>query len=119
MAVRASESWRDVRDRNDARCRRILETASPLVIYDLDWDAFGDHDIDADALRSLIYMRDVEGFTDRDLVGLTAHRTTLGDPLIRRFLGIWRAEEAGHAAAIDRYLRTYGISTGAAIPVRQ
>jgi hypothetical protein len=67
MAARASESWRDVCARNDARCRRISETASPLVIDDLDWAAVADHDVDADALRSVIYMRDVEGFTDRDL----------------------------------------------------
>ena len=64
-------------------------------------------------------MRDVEGFTDRDLIGLTAHRTTLRDPLIRPFLDIWRAEEAGHTAAIERYLQTYGRARGLAIPVRQ
>jgi len=109
----------DLRRRNEERCERILEHAAPLELEDLRWNAVGAVALDERVVASLVYMRDVEGFTDRDLVGLTAHRTTLGDPLIRRFLGIWRAEEAGHAAALDRYLRTYGVATGAAIPVRQ
>jgi len=108
-----------LRRRNEERCERILQHAAPLVLEDLRWDAVGAVALDPRVVASLIYMRDVEGFTDRDLVGLTAHRTTLGDPLIRRFLGIWRAEEAGHAAALDRYLCTYGVPTGAAIPARQ
>src|SRR5262245_15206936 len=107
MAVRTTESWRDIRARNDERCRRILATASPLVVDDLEWDAVADHEIDPDALASVIYMRDVEGFTDRDLVGLTAHRTTLGDPLIRDFLPVWRREEAGHTRALDCFLQSY------------
>lgn len=63
-------------------------------------------------------MRDVEGFTDRDLVGLTAHRTTLGDPIIRQFLDTWRCEESSHARALDRFLTSYGVR-GVPIPVRQ
>ena len=58
-------------------------------------------------IDTLIYMRDVEGFTDRDLVGLVAHRTTLADPVIRRFLDLWRSEERVHSEVIDRYLRAY------------
>lgn len=63
-------------------------------------------------------MRDVEGFTDRDLIGLTAHRTTLSDPIIARFLDLWRAEEAGHAAVLDRFLCAYQ-TRGYDIPARQ
>src|SRR5690349_6955465 len=97
-----------LRTRNGERGAHILEHAAPLRLEDLEWDAVGAVELDRRVVASLVYMRDVEGFTDRDLVGLTAHRTTLADPLIRRFLAIWRAEEAGHAAALDRYLRTYG-----------
>ena len=111
----------NLRTRNEARCARILEssTASPLVLEDLAWAAVGEIEVDEGVLASLVYMRDVEGFTDRDLVGLTAHRTTLSDPLIRRFLDIWRAEEAGHAAAIDRFLRAYAQARAIDIPERQ
>src|SRR5436190_448150 len=109
----------DLRARNEERCVRILDHAAPLVLDDLEWDAVGAVGLDPRVIASLVYMRDVEGFTDRDLIGLTAHRTTLGDPLIHRFLPIWRAEEAGHAAALDRYLRTYGAATRIAIPDRQ
>jgi hypothetical protein len=113
------DDWREIRECNEARCRRILDTAAPLVTDDLDWDAVGSSEIEPEVVRSLVYMRDVEGFTDRDLVGLTAHRTTLGDPIVRQFLDIWRAEEAGHTAALDRFLVDYGDARRVAIPARQ
>ncbi|MEA3056914.1 MAG: hypothetical protein QOD30_2346 [Actinomycetota bacterium] len=112
-------AWQVVRDRNEERCRHILDSAAPLVIDDLAWGAVGAVPVPEEVVDSLVYMRDVEGFTDRDLVGLTAHRTTLGDPIIRPFLDIWRSEEAGHAAAIDRYLVAYGTARDEPIPSRQ
>jgi hypothetical protein len=113
------DGWRSVRERNEERCRHIVDSAAPLVLDDLDWDAVGSVPVADEVLASLVYMRDVEGFTDRELVGLTAHRTTLGDPIIRAFLAVWRAEEAGHTMAIDRYLRGYGEARHLAIPTRQ
>src|SRR5436853_4464132 len=113
------ERTRSVRERNEERCRHIVGSAAPLVVDDLAWDAVGEVPVPDEVIGSLVYMRDVEGFTDRDLVGLTAHRTTLGDPIIRPFLDIWRSEEAGHTAAIDRYLVDYGDARGIAIPARQ
>jgi hypothetical protein len=104
---------------NEGRCARILDGCSPLVLDDLRWEQVGSTPIDDDVVDALIYMRDVEGFTDRDLVGLTAHRTTLGDPLIGRFLKVWRREEAGHAAAIDRFLSTYASAREMPMPPRQ
>src|ERR1043165_201926 len=114
-----SDSARSVRGGNEERCRHIVDSAAPLVVDDLAWDAVGDVPVPDEVIESLVYMRDVEGFTDRDLVGLTAHRTTLGDPIIRPFLDIWRAEEAGHTAAIDRYLVAYGQARNVLIPRRQ
>jgi hypothetical protein len=96
-----------VRERNEPRCRRLLDTAQPLALDDLAWDAIAAHDLDPDVIHCLVYMRDVEGFTDRDLDGLTAHPTTLADPLIAEFLGLWRREEAGHTAALDRFLTAW------------
>jgi hypothetical protein len=110
-----------MRARNERRCERILDTAaaSPLQLEDLPWERIGDDELDAAAIDVLVYMRDVEGFTDRDLVGLSAHRTTLGDPVIGRFLPIWRREEAGHAAALERVLDRYAEIRGIDVPARQ
>lgn len=58
-------------------------------------------------LDTLVYMRDVEGFTSRYLDGFAGHPSTLGDPLVARFLEVWQAEEGAHAEAIDRFLRAY------------
>ena len=108
-----------LRSRNEDRCAHLLDGARALELDDLAWYDIGDVHVDDDTLAALIYMRDVEGFTDRDLVGFTAHSTTLRDPLVRRFLDVWRAEEAGHADALDRYLTAYGHRTGRDVPLRQ
>lgn len=110
---------RDLRSRNGHRCQRILDASAPLQLDDLDWDRVGDHDLDASVVDSLVYMRDVEGVTDRDLVGFTAHRSTLGDPLIAAFLEVWRREEAGHADAIEAFLSAYGRARAVPVPDRQ
>jgi hypothetical protein len=109
-----------MRSDNERRCRRIVETAAPLDVDDLDWDAVGTIPVDGEVLAALVYMRDVEGFTDRDPVGFSAHRCTMADPLVRTFLlDVWRVDEANHTAALDRYLTTYGAATGTPIPPRQ
>lgn len=110
---------RVLRASNEGRCRRILVTAAPLQHDDLDWASVGATELDPSVVDTLVYMRDVEGFTDRDLVGLTAHRTTLGDPLIRAFLDLWRSEERVHSEVIDRYLTTYAAARGVEVPRRQ
>lgn len=91
----------------------LLETA------DLDWDRAGEVELDDDALATLVYMRDVEGFTNRDLVGLTAHPATHRDQLVVAFLDAWRAEEAEHARALDRFLDAYATRRGVAVPPMQ
>lgn len=107
-----------LRERNEARCRRILDSSKPLVIDDLDWDSPGPP-LPPDVVDTLVYMRDVEGFTEGYLVGLAGHRTTLSDPLIGPFLDVWRAEEAGHAAALERFLRWHGDAHRLPIAARQ
>lgn len=108
-----------LRTRNERRCQRILDSAAPLVLDDLPWGEVGRVQITPRAIDSLVYMRDVEGFTDSYIRGVAAHRTTLADPLIGRFLTIWASEEAAHAAAIDRYLGLYGERQGLDVPARQ
>jgi hypothetical protein len=100
----------------EARCRRLVERSALLDTDDLEWGAVGAHAVDEGVLACLVYMRDVEGFTDRDLVGVVAHPATLADPLIRTFLDAWRAEEAAHARAIDRYLALYAERRAVVLP---
>ena len=108
-----------LKDTNQAKCERLLSRSGLVEIDDLDWDQVGEAPLDPGVLTCLVYMRDVEGFTDRDLVGAVAHPNTLRDPILRRFLGVWRAEEAAHAKAIDRYLRTYAARRGVELPAQQ
>jgi len=58
----------------------------------------------------LIYMRDVEYFTDiyyRELL-----RTPTGrDPIIRKFMDRWSVEENQHADLLNRFLNEAGITT--------
>jgi rubrerythrin len=108
-----------VRARNEARCQRLLDRSELLQVEDLDWDAVGTIEVPEATLRTLVYMRDVEGFTGSYLVGVGAHRTTLADPLIAAFFEVWKAEELAHAAALDRWLRRYGEVRGVEVPAPQ
>jgi rubrerythrin len=108
-----------VRARNEARCQRLLDRSELLQVEDLDWDAVGTIEVPEATLRTLVYMRDVEGFTGSYLVGVGAHRTTLADPLIAAFFEVWKAEELAHAAALDRWLRRYSEVRGVEVPAPQ
>lgn len=103
---------------NEQRCQKILDAAAPLRTDDLAWAEVARTPVAPEVVDCLVYMRDVEGFTDNYSVGLTAHPTTLGDPFIGRFLPIWRQEEAGHAAALDTFLGCYR-AIGMPVPDRQ
>lgn len=87
-----------------------------LVCNDLDWDSIGDHRVSDGVLETLVYMRDVEGFTGSYVVGLGAHKNTLRDPIVAAFLDVWQAEEAAHSRAIDAFLMAYAAATGIAVP---
>lgn len=109
----------ELRRSNEQRCRRLLERSELLAVEDLDWAAVGDHELTPGMIDTLVYMRDVEGFTDSYVVGLAAHRSTLADPLVRDFLVAWQAEEAVHSEAIGRFLDAYAAARSVAVPPRQ
>jgi rubrerythrin len=109
---------RALRTRNEARCERLLARSELLDTSDLDWSEAGALPLDPGVLDTLVYMRDVEGFTDSYVQGIGAHRTTLRDPLVRAFLEVWQAEEAEHSRAIGRFLDEHGTARGVAIPSR-
>lgn len=102
-----ARSWRTLRAVNEARCAALLARSRTLPVADLDWAAVPRVPLAPPVLSCLVYMRDVEGFTDRYLDGFAAHRTTLADPLVARFLDVWRREERGHALALARFLDHY------------
>jgi hypothetical protein len=108
----------ELRRRNEVQCQRILDRAALLDVDDLDWDRVGEVELAPEVVQTLIYMRDVEGYTDRDPIGLSAHRTTLADDQVAAFLRMWREEEAGHTSALVRYLDRYAARTGAPLPSR-
>lgn len=119
MRQQTDRSTHGLRAKNEARCENIIRASRPLELDDLPWASSPAIVLEDAVIDTLVYMRDVEGFTDSYIVGLAAHRTTLEDPLIGRFLDVWRDEEAGHADAIDRFLSWYGRTQDRWIPPRQ
>jgi hypothetical protein len=101
---------------NERRCERLVARSALLDTDDIRWDDVPAVELDDAAIACLVYMRDVEGFTTRDLSGLAGHPATLADPLVRRFLVAWQAEEAEHARALDRFLQAYCAGRGRPLP---
>jgi hypothetical protein len=112
-------TWRDIRSRNETRCLKLLEKSELLVTDDLAWEDVPKFKIADGDLYTLIYMRDVEGFTSRGFAGLSEHPATWRDPLVARFLRLWHAEETEHARALARFLEVYGEEREAPIPALQ
>ena len=116
MKLRQSPSNRSL---NEHRCERLVARSALLDTSDIRWDEAPAVELDDDALHCLAYMRDVEGFTTRDLSGLAAHPSTLADPLVSRFLEAWRAEENEHARALDRFHTAYCAGRRREVPAMQ
>jgi len=109
----------DLRADNERRCERLLRRSSLLDTDGIEWGAVGRRRVSDDVLACLVYMRDVEAFTNRYLDGIVAHPNTLADPLISEFLPIWQREEGAHANALAAYLDRYAAATGHALPALQ
>lgn len=87
--------------------------SAKLVTDDLDLASFASRPLDADALRCLRYMHDVESHTVcylRDLLVTRAHR----DPEVTTFLTLWSYEELWHGEAIAAVLAAHGEPAGPA-----
>ena len=74
------------------------------------WRDVSNYNLNSTFVPVLIYMRDVEYFTDiyyRELL-----RTPTGkDPVIRKFMDRWSVEENQHADLLNRFLNEAGIPT--------
>lgn len=91
-------------------CKR---PAGALQWEDLDFELFGEHPLDADVLRCLRYMHDVEYHTVcylRDLLLTPAH----ADPEVTGFLSTWVYEELWHGEALAAVLQVHGEPHGTA-----
>lgn len=74
------------------------------------WKEVSKYPIDEKFIPVLVYMRDVEAFTDIYYKELL--RTPTGkDPIIRKFMDRWQVEELQHAALLDRFLNEAGFPT--------
>ena len=74
------------------------------------WRDVSNYELNPAFVPVLIYMRDVEYFTEiyyRELM-----RTPTGrDPIIKKFMDRWSAEESQHAELLNRFLNEAGIPT--------
>jgi hypothetical protein len=90
---------------------QYAETAAPIRFDDLDYQAFKDRPLSAEALRCVRYMSDIESHTIcylRDLLVTPSHT----EPDVTTFLTMWALEEYWHGEALAKVLDVHGISTG-------
>lgn len=93
------------------RLEALIERSARLDLEGIDFGAFADHPLDADTLRCLRYMHDVENHTVcylRDVLVTRAH----ADPELTAFLACWAYEEHWHGEAIAYVLAAHGESAG-------
>jgi hypothetical protein len=75
------------------------------------WNDIKNHPINPAFVPVLIYMRDIEYFTDMYYQEL--RRTPTGkDPVIRKFMDRWSIEELHHANLLNRFLEEAGFPSG-------
>lgn len=87
---------------------RFTETSEAVSWDDLDFDTFERQPLDADTLRSLRYMCDVEYHTScflRDLLVTRSRR----EPAAAGFMTMWNREEFWHGEALAAVLARHGI----------
>jgi hypothetical protein len=84
---------------------------SKEYVNNIRWNEIKDHPINPAFVPVLIYMRDIEYFTDMYYQEL--RRTPTGkDPVIRKFMDRWSIEELHHANLLNRFLEEAGFSSG-------
>lgn len=87
---------------------RYARTSEAVAWSDLDFDAFLEHPLDPDTLRSVRYMCDVEYHTTcfmRELLVTPSHR----EDEAAGFMTMWNREEFWHGEALAAVLERHGI----------
>ncbi len=84
---------------------------SKEYVNSIRWNEIKNHPINPAFVPVLIYMRDIEYFTDMYYQEL--RRTPTGkDPVIRKFMDRWSIEELHHANLLNRFLEEAGYPSG-------
>jgi len=78
-----------------------------LDLTGIDWADVPRHAVPADAIRTLLYMQDIESHTIVYLRSLLATRA-IDDPEVATFLACWLHEETFHGLALARFLDAAG-----------
>jgi len=87
------------------------DLSAKLDLDDIEFGSFRDRPLDAQALRCLRYMHDVENHTVcylRDVLVTRAHQ----DPEVTSFLTLWNYEEFWHGEAIAKILDAHDEQAG-------
>lgn len=84
---------------------------SKEYVNSIEWNEIKNHPVNPAFIPVLIYMRDIEYFTDMYYQEL--RRTPTGkDPIIRKFMDRWSIEELHHGNLLNRFLEEAGYPTG-------
>jgi hypothetical protein len=84
---------------------------SKEYVNNIRWKEIKNYSINPAFVPVLIYMRDIEYFTDMYYQEL--RRTPTGkDPIIRKFMDRWSIEELHHANLLNRFLEEAGYPSG-------
>lgn len=84
---------------------------SKEYVNNIKWNEIKNHQLNPAFVPVLIYMRDIEYFTDMYYQEL--RRTPTGkDPIIRKFMDRWSIEELHHGNLLNRFLEEAGVPTG-------
>lgn len=100
------ETDKDVLDWYEKQPRAL----SREFVDEIAWNDIKNHPLNRQFIPVLLYMRDIEYYTDmyyRELL-----RTPTGrDPVIRKFMDRWSVEEIHHANLLNRFLNEAGYPT--------
>ena len=84
---------------------------SKEYVSNIKWKEIKNYQLNPAFVPVLIYMRDIEYFTDMYYQEL--RRTPTGkDPVIRKFMDRWSIEELHHGNLLNRFLEEAGVPTG-------
>ena len=90
---------------------RQPRSLSKEYVNSIRWKDIKNYEINPAFVPVLIYMRDIEYFTDMYYQEL--RRTPTGkDPVIRKFMDRWSIEELHHGNLLNRFLEEAGFATG-------
>ncbi|MSR85461.1 ferritin-like domain-containing protein [Candidatus Uhrbacteria bacterium] len=83
---------------------------TPKFISEIPWHEISQHPLNPEFIPTLLYMRDVEKFTEIYYQELL-QTPTVKDPAVRQFIDRWSMEEPVHGELLNRFLNEAGHST--------